>query len=658
MNQRIRILSDALINQIAAGEVVERPASVVKELVENSLDAGARRVEVELEAGGRALIRVSDDGHGMSRDDALLCFERHATSKITTTDDLFAVQTLGFRGEAIPSIAEISRFELRTGERGAEVGTEVIVDGGRIERCEDSPNPGGTEIRVRRLFFNTPVRLKFLKAPPTELGYVTDLVERLALSRPDVGFTLRADGRVVLDVPPGQDLHRRAFTILGKEAEANLRPLETTSGDLKLRGLVSAPTFHKASSASMALFVNGRVVKDKTMTGAVLGAYRGIVPRGRYPVCVLFLDVPSDRVDHNVHPAKAEVRFRDPQAIWGFFRARIQDLWRDESAGVFASPDARQASSIVQRPSSSTTGSPPTTAAARIDQATLRLGGPRPPPSAPTWSWDGPPAVVPHDRVEAPRPSPTIPFSPRSAPPVPSPPGLAPTEPTGKDTDPPGHPREDDRTGEGPPPLSPSSSFDAPAFAGRFSELHPIGQYGGTFLLLQAGADLVVIDQHAAHERVVFEQLRRADRARPPSQRLLLPDLVELDRASLHLLLDRTDLLGTLGLEVAAFGERTLAVHAVPAGIDPKKVRRLLKDVADELKAGAVPRSPDQLRDALASVCACHTAVRAGDRLQVEEVRALLRQLDQVDFGFACPHGRPIMARFERREVERWFVRD
>lgn len=627
MSARIHILSDSLINQIAAGEVIERPASVVKELIENSIDAGARRIEVELEAGGRASIRVTDDGVGMHRDDALLCFQRHATSKIRDTDDLFSVTTLGFRGEAIPSIAEISRFELRTGERGALTGTEVVLDGGHIERCDDVANPGGTEVRVRRLFFNTPVRLKFLKTPATELGYVTDLVERLALSRPDLGFRLLSDGRTILDAPPDQDPYTRCVLVFGREAAPHLRAIDTSSGDLRLRGWYSDPSFHKAASSSMALFVNGRAVKDKTMTGAVLGAYRGVIPRGRYPVCALFLDLPGDRVDHNVHPAKSEVRFRDPGAIWGFFRARLSEGWKDLGAGHWAEPEVRRADD------------PSSMAPIRFAQPTqherpTKLASPEPRgPLGQLWdrsqpSWTAPiVATAQADLVAS-----------HSA---------APAETIARG--------ETDETAS---PTTPAASPNGGLHAARFVDLIPLGQYGGTFILCQQGADLVVIDQHAAHERVVFEDLRRAQEGPPLSQRLLVPELVELDRAAVHLLADRADLLATLGLEVAEFGQQCLAVHALPAGVDIKKARRLLRDIADELRAGQLPRAPDQLRYQLASVCACHTAVRAGDRLSTEEIRGLFRELDRVDFSFACPHGRPIMVKFERREVERWFVRD
>jgi DNA mismatch repair protein MutL len=600
---RVRILPDSVINKIAAGEVIERPASVVKELVENSLDAAAQRVEVEVEAGGRALIRVADDGSGMSRDDALLSLHRHATSKIRDDQDLFAISTLGFRGEAIPSIAEISRFEVLTGERGAVAGTRLIVDGGSIEACEDGPNPGGTEILVRRLFWNVPVRLKFLKAPPTESGHITDTVTRLALARPDVAFRLVSDGRTVLDLAAAPSLAARAAAVLGPDARGRVQDIDARSGDLRLLGLVSDPSLHRATAAGLYLYVNGRPVKDRTMTGAVLGAYKGVIPRGRYPVAVLFIELPTDRVDVNVHPAKAEVRFRDSGAIWGFFRARLTESFKKVERGIWETPEA-----APQRPEPSTPPGPvPVTPGA---QGSLRLP-PRPGPSFAT----PPPRTLQSRAMDL-------------APP-PAPPAQA----------------------VGPAQSKPDSR--------RFSDLQVLGQLDGTFLLCQQGHDLVVIDQHAAHERVVFEHLRTSTQERPPiSQRLLLPELVEMDRATLTVLADRTDLLGSLGLEVAPWGEETLAVHAVPAGVDPGRIRRLLRDVADQLLSGAVPKAATDLRWQLASVCACHTAVRAGDRLSADEVRALFRQLDEVDFGYACPHGRPLMVRFPRVEVERWFHRD
>lgn len=611
---RVRILSDSVINKIAAGEVVERPASVVKELVENALDAGARRISIDVEAGGRSLIRVCDDGFGMSRDDALLSLQRHATSKIRDEGDLFTVTSLGFRGEAIPSIAEISRFEVSTGEPGSTLGTRLIVDGGSIEACEDGPNPGGTEVVVRRLFWNVPVRLKFLKSPPTESGHITDVVTRLALGRIDVAFRLTSDGRTVLDVPLGGDLASRVEGLLGADCRGHLQAIDAVSGDLTLAGLVSDPSFHRATATGLYLYVNGRPVKDKTMTGAVLGAYKGVIPRGRYPVAVLFVGLPKDRVDVNVHPTKAEVRFREPGALWGFFRNRLTESFKKVQAGIWVTPEA-----IPQVPASA------------ASQGSLQLS-PRPVASAP---WRPPPTPYESPRSVASR---AMDQAPASGLQPPSSPGVT--------------------VGGGSPGTRLSGRSDGSDYP-RFSDLSLLGQLDGTFLLCQLGHDLIVLDQHAAHERVVFERLRKSSREHPPpSQRLLVPDLVDMDRSTLALLTDGADLLASLGVEVAAFGDDTLAVHAVPAGVDPGKVRRLLRDIADELLSGAAPKAVDELRWQLASVCACHTAVRAGDRLSPEEVRALFRQLDEIDFGFACPHGRPLMVRFPRPEVERWFHRD
>lgn len=334
---RIAVLPDSLINKIAAGEVIERPGSVIKELVENSLDAGAGRIDVYVEGGGRALLRVVDDGCGMGRDDARTCLERHATSKIRSDADLFAIDTLGFRGEAIPSIAEVSRFEVITGERGADAGTRIVVDGGVWERIEDAPNPGGTDIAVRRLFFNTPVRLKFLKAPRTELGHISAVVLRMALAHPEVAFRLEVDGKGVLDLPRADSLRERVRKALGKRTAEGMEALQAEDGPIRLEGLVGVPSLHRSGNGGLYLYVNGRAVKDRTLVGAVLAAYRGLLPPGRYPVVVLFLDLPPEDVDVNVHPTKVDVRFQRNREVFRFLGAALTDVLARADAGPAAS---------------------------------------------------------------------------------------------------------------------------------------------------------------------------------------------------------------------------------------------------------------------------------------------------------------------------------
>jgi len=624
------VLSDSLINRIAAGEVIERPASVVKELVENAVDAGASRVEVEVEGGGRALLRISDDGCGMGRDDALLALERHATSKIRTDEDLDSIATLGFRGEALSSIAEISRMELLTGLGSDEVGTRVVLDGGVLRDVADAPNPGGTEIRVRRLFFNTPVRLKFLRSPRTEMAHVVDVVHRIAMAHPHVAFRLDSDGRTLVDVPPAEGLRRRAEGVVGRSTADKLRDMAAVDGSLRAEGLVSDPSLHRSNNGGLYLYVNGRHVKDRTFVGAVLSAYRGVVPRGRYPVVVFFLDLPPDEVDVNVHPTKSEVRFRNGRLVWRFVSETLRDTLRDVGGETWTTPDARSSGARSDAGVGASGGlqfeerSLPLASRA-MDRAVPPVGSLL---SSPLEAG----AVDPARSVESPEED-------SMEPPAR---GCSGTTRLTAEL----RTRFEQRQ-ERSDPLPP------------FSELSVLGQYDRTFLLCESGDELVVIDQHAAHERVLFERFRSGTLGPDtPMQRLLVPELLEIGRPRALALCDHQDLLAELGTEVTLFGEDTVALHAVPSGVSAARIRGAVLDLADELAAGSVPATAERLRYDLAALLACHSAVRAHDPLSVDEIRALLHQLDETDFAYACPHGRPVLVRFPRSEVARWFVRD
>ena len=617
-DSRIRVLDDSVINKIAAGEVVERPASVVKELLENAVDAEASRIEVEVEGGGRTLITVADDGIGMTREEALLCLRRHATSKIRSDEDLFRVSTLGFRGEAIPSIAAVSRFELLTGRPGEDTGTRVVVDGGRASRAEDAPNPGGTEIRVGRLFFNTPVRAKFLKSPRTEMAHLTDAVHRVALSCPQVGFRLTSDGRTLLDAPPVTELAPRVATVLGRKAAASMRPIQAHRGDLRLEGLVSEPSLHRSAASGLHLFVNGRFVKDRTLVGAVLSAYRGIVPRGRYPLAVLFLDLPSERVDVNVHPTKMEVRFQQSGEIWRFVGATLTDAISAMAAG------------------------------GELPQARASAYG---------SAWSGRAPRLPLGRSLASRAMDRAVPGSDSASRAPDPLGRAAAPPSGEACGCTGRASAwMERLARA---VERGDAWGAGRDRPRFCELEFLGQFDRAFLLCQAGRELVVIDQHAAHERVIFEQLR-CGAGRTPTQRLLVPELLEMDRDRVAALGEVAPLLQGLGVELSVFGEDTVALQGVPVGIAPARLRRAIIDLAEEVLVGAgrARGVVEVLRYEIAALIACHSAVRAQDLLSPDEVRTLLVQLDRIEHAFACPHGRPTVVRFPRDEVARWFVRD
>ena len=593
----IRVLEDRVVNKIAAGEVVERPASVVKELVENALDAGARVVRVTLRSGGRNLIQVADDGAGMDRADATLCIERHATSKIRSDEDLFAIGTLGFRGEAIPSIAAVSRFELITRRHDAPAATRVVLEGGRLVTVEEAGAPVGTQVTARSLFFNVPVRRKFLRTVATELGHCLEAVTRQALIRPELDIAVTHDGQTPLRAPVVSDLAARAADLLGPHGRA-LMPVAFQSGGLAVEGLVSPVGVHRASArGSTYLYVNGRFVADPLLRRAVREAYRGIVPKGRHPTVVLSLQVPPDHVDVNVHPSKTEVRFQHGRALAGALSRGIRDGL--ERHGI------QQPVRLPPRPRAPT-------------------AGPEPGQLAFTPHADPPSAGPPRAAQGAPRPW------------VPAPPAFLPPPPTPS------------RLAEGDRRLLPVP---------RFADLRVLGQLARTYLLCEGAGELVIIDQHAAHERVTLHRLQQARRERlGGGQRLLTPALVELTAARAAALAPHAPLLARYGLEVEPFGGDSVVVKQVPEALTGADPQRLLEDVADDLAQGGDGRPADALVEHLLNTMACHTSVRAGQTLSPYEMRELLRSLDQVDFE-VCAHGRPVSIRISPAELERRFHR-
>jgi DNA mismatch repair protein MutL len=591
---RVRILPDALINKIAAGEVVERPASVIKELVENAVDAGARSVRVEIRGGGRTFIAVRDDGRGMGRDDVLLAIERHATSKIRQPDDLFDIHTLGFRGEALPSIAQVSKMEIRTAEHGVDNGTVLVLDGGVLKAVREAPPAPGTEVIVRRLFFNTPVRLRFLKTDRTELGHAAEAVVRVALAHPGVRFDLvrahQAGASAVLQAPATDDLRRRVGDLLGASIRQHLVDVRVDGDDMRLHGLAGRPALHRSSRKGLYLFVNGRPVRDRLLLGAVGEAYRGLVPKGRFPIVVLFLELPPAEVDHNVHPTKSEVRFVRGNLVYRFVADAIGQ---------------------ALRPGSAPTRPPPAEPPGPCNEPS-----PQPPPGrrgTPSW---GAVRETLFDDVGYGAGLP--------APPVPA-------------------------------PVDPQVSLAAP-IVGPFASMRPLGQFEGTYLLLQDGDQLVVLDQHAAHERINYERILASERG-PASQRLLVPEVLDLPRAQAEVLVARNELLETVGIGVDDFGGGSVAVTSAPPWVPAAEVRTLLQDVAQEMMGLRPSTAIDELRHRVAAVTACHGSVRAHQRLGGDEVLALLRGLDAAEHPYSCPHGRPILVRFSLREVEKWFDR-
>jgi DNA mismatch repair protein MutL len=591
---RIQVLPPGLVNQIAAGEVVERPASVVKELVENALDAGARQIQVDVEEGGLALVRVADDGCGMDGEDAHLALERHATSKLTDAAGLAAIATMGFRGEALPAIASVARMRIDTcdGAQGA-AGTRLVLEGGRVIEQGAVARPRGTTIEVRDLFFNTPARRKFMRAAATEAGHASETVIRLALARPDVGFALRSAGRLALGSPAGAALRDRAVAALGRAAAGHLLPIEGTRGDVRVHGLASSPDHSEATGRAVYLFVNGRYVRDRGAAHAVLRAYAGTLPQGRFPAAVLFVELPLARVDVNVHPQKLEVRFADGRSVYdALFHAVAESLrtapWlrhRSPAGGPGETPDVPVAGEEVAS----------VLAEARALHGTSPAGGAPLPGANATFSFPMPPAELGSPAAAAPR---------------------------------------------------------AP---GYFGSLRYVGQHARTYLLCEApGGALVVIDQHASHERLLFHRLREAWRARKLAvQPLLLPQIVTLPPGPARALEGGIDDLRALGLDVEPFGGESFAVKGAPAALGGADLTGLMGDLAQQLEQMERGSAVEEAVHDLLATMACHSAVRAHQELGAEEARALLDGLDAIDFKARCPHGRPVVFELALHDLER-----
>jgi DNA mismatch repair protein MutL len=603
---RIHILPENLTNKIAAGEVVERPCSVVKELVENSLDAGCTDIVVEIEGGGKRLIQVTDDGSGMSREDSLLALERHATSKISSESDLFGIATLGFRGEALPAIASVSRFTLATRERGRYEGTEIYAEGGRIKEVKACGMAEGTTIAVRNLFFNTPARLKFMRSSETEAGHVGDFLTRLAVSRPDIRFTYISDGRTVFRVLQG-DLQARVASLFGSAIADALFPVESTGDGIRVSGLIAAPECSRSAASHLFTFINGRFIRDRVVQHAILGAYRNFLERGRYPVVAIFIEVPSVEVDVNVHPTKHEVRFRD--------QGRVHDTIQGSLAGVLAATPWLRASS-ANRAAFAPPLASSSVAETRIAEVREALGRYQPEP------------FCQHKFTLLPAGAPSVPSAG---------PGARDAECTTANS---------------------SSRILQSESSGYYSALTVIGQFNAAYILCQEGSDLVIIDQHAAHERVAFEQLKKQyARGGVESQGLLFPETTELSFRETAALRENLASIASLGYEVEAFGGNTWLVKAVPRLLADRDYLRILLDILEELHSlGKSKTFAEAVEEILARI-ACHSVVRGTHILTHPEIFALFAQMDATDFSSNCPHGRPVYRKIALVEVERMFKR-
>lgn len=604
MPHRITILPENITNKIAAGEVVERPASVIKELIENSLDAGANNIYIEVSGGGRRLIRIIDNGIGMSHDDALLCLERHATSKIKTAADLDGILTLGFRGEALPSIASICRLNLSSRQKESLEGTEIIVEGGKIRDVKACGIAIGTSITVEGLFFNTPARLKFLKSTETEAGHISDVVTRMAVSRPDIAFTLSVDGRETIKVQKG-NLLRRMEQLVGKNASSHLYSLHNVNSDIEIAGFVSSPALVRSSNNALFTYVNGRFVRDKVVQHAIMQAYRGVLDKGRYPVAALFIIIPGNEVDVNVHPTKHEVRFRQQAQVHHAIQSSIEEVLR-------LSPWLVPQQNIQHGISPSTTSVSPFNQAykeriAAAAQASLNIS-----------------------KREGFKPSPTG------------------TTPNSKSA------------AELIHEASPAFTAEAKqsTAVGYFSNLEVIGQFHGEYILCQSNSDLIIIDQHAASERVAFEQLRQQHRhTKVESQHLLFPETMELSHSEVVVAKKFQTELSSIGFDVEPFGGTTLLISSVPRIASHAAVANLMRDILCELQQIGTIGTFKELDDALFSRIACHSVVRGVHQLEQRQIRQLLTNMDNTDFAATCPHGRPVSHSITIHELEKIFKR-
>jgi DNA mismatch repair protein MutL len=658
---RIHVLPEHVANKIAAGEVVERPASVVKELLENSLDAGSTHIRIQVEAGGKKVIQMTDNGFGMTRDDALLAFERHATSKIKSAEDLLTVATLGFRGEALPSIASVSRLRLETRAAQETAGTLLEINGGKIFRVEEGGLPPGTSITVRDLFFNTPARKKFLKAESTELSHIASLVTHYALAHPDKHFELHSATNAVLVAPPVTDRGQRIYQVFGKEVldqlipVAVLQPLERIGlpqpppwrrneektngegsaeeqeksfGELRAHGFVSKPEIQKLNRNSIYVFVNGRLIRDRLIQHALTEAYRNIIPPTVFPVVLLFLELPSGEVDVNVHPSKTEVRFRQQTVVHDFVRESVR------AALMKARPVPQFTTEIDAHPTASPSLTPGTRAVA-VDIAAWRAL--YAPAASPGFALQPPVLPPATERLHFGNETITVEANaavalariPEQAVPTD---GCAPAmaiEP------------------EPPAELAPS-----------LVSLKPVGQVRDSFILAVNYEGLWIIDQHVAHERVLFERvLKQRAVEKVESQRLLMPLIVELTPAQQAVFAEICDELAANGFEVEPFGARSVAVKIAPAGIEAPQIDRMLHELLDQLSREEQAINLENLRVRVAASIACHAAIKVNMPLEQNKMEWLIAELAKTECPMSCPHGRPVVLRYSLQDIQKAFKR-
>jgi DNA mismatch repair protein MutL len=659
---KIRVLPDHISNLIAAGEVVERPASVAKELVENAIDAGAARIVIDVEAGGRRLLKITDDGEGMTRDDAVLAFERHATSKISRAEDLNGIATLGFRGEALASIASVARVELVSRTEESSAGTRVFIEGGRLRDVKDAAHPRGTTLSVRDLFFNTPARRKFLRSEATESYHLTNLVTHYALAHPEINFTLTNNGRETLRVAPAKDLRERAYQIFGAQfldglLEVNNAVSEATETSFSLpqiarvRGFVSAPRERRTSRDAQFLFVNGRFVRDRLIGRALSEGYRSILPHGVYPVALLFIDVPREEVDVNVHPAKTEVRFRRAAAVADAVREAVRAGLASAgyvSAGELREPlpvediEAQTDKAATAEIRTAATGEPP--AARRFDL--------RPAPQQERIGFAATQAA-PAPAFENPSPINSADVQPDRFP------ARAPDDEDVSDAIRFPQTETDVKAFPDLPPLDSAVKFVREvAVESVSSNIRPLGQLDESFIIAIDDEGLLLIDQHVAHERVLFDKYRALEAVRrPESQQMLIPETFDLTPAQAAAFDHAAPELESYGFELMRLSGRTVAIKSTPADLPASEARNVLAEVLETVDSEKKGAARATLRDEISASLACHAAIKVNMPLAPEKMRWLIDRLLTTSSPTTCPHGRPVILRLTTQDILKGFHR-
>lgn len=600
---RILPLDPVVVNQIAAGEVIERPASVVKELLDNALDAGATQLTVDVAEGGRELIRVADDGVGILPEDLPLAFASHATSKLRRPEDLLAIRTMGFRGEALASIGSVAQVTLQSRPRGAEAGAELRCDGGALGAVRPWNGQPGTRVEVKQLFYNVPARRHFLKTVGTEIGHISEAVIRLALAKPTLGLRLTHNGKEVYDLPASTPLPQRLRLFFGKEVSEKLLPIDAANGPVRLTGFVADPEADRGNARLQYLFVNGRWVRDRTLGHALQDAYHGLLMTGRYAIAFLFLELPPDQVDVNVHPAKAEVRFREGHALHHFVRSAVRNVLNQHDFMPRLRPTPV---GFAPPPRPSLAPPQPWTLSAAVPTTASLLS-----------ELSARPAFAP----------PRLP-EPEAMPAVRSVQELVEAEPS-----------------VAPPPLPAEAPLKA-------IQLH------NAYLVIETDEGMLVVDQHALHERILFEQFKARLREGPAeAQRLLIPEPVDLPQEEAGLVLEHQEALRRLGLDVQEFGGGTVLVRSYPAALERVTPTEIVKGVVQHLLASPKAPTPEQLQHDLLAMMACKAAVKAGDPLGPDEISALLRHRHLVADAHHCPHGRPTSLYFSKHDLDKQFQR-